>query len=164
MSPIELVSATEADAPVLANLLELYIHDFSEFVPLEVGKDGRFGYTALPLYWRGENRFAYLAKLDGNWIGFALVHRIQGSNAASDHWDMAEFFILRAHRRCHHGSTMAEQVFRRHPGAWRVRVLRANSSAEKFWQRVVDTSPVKIQADRKEHIDGRWWHIFSLLT
>ena len=36
---------------VLANLLELYAHDFSEFHDLELGMDGRFGYSHLPLYW-----------------------------------------------------------------------------------------------------------------
>jgi hypothetical protein len=36
---------------ILANLLELYAHDFSEFHELELGSDGRFGYGGLPLYW-----------------------------------------------------------------------------------------------------------------
>jgi predicted acetyltransferase len=32
------------------SLLELYIHDFSELVPTDVGDDGRYGYQSLPLF------------------------------------------------------------------------------------------------------------------
>jgi hypothetical protein len=41
---IELVPAERNHEPILANLLELYIHDFSEFHDSEIGADGRFGY------------------------------------------------------------------------------------------------------------------------
>ncbi len=47
---IELVPAAQGQEPVLANLLELYAHDFSEFVDLTIGPDGRFHYPRLPLY------------------------------------------------------------------------------------------------------------------
>ena len=46
---IEVISATAAQAPILANLLELYAHDFSEFHDLNIGEDGRFGYRSLSL-------------------------------------------------------------------------------------------------------------------
>ena len=48
---IQLELAVREQPPILANLLELYAHDFSEFQPLDVGSDGRFGYKYLPLYW-----------------------------------------------------------------------------------------------------------------
>src|SRR3569832_2942286 len=40
--------ATAADAGVLGNLLELYVHELSDVFPgLHVGPDGRFGYAKL---------------------------------------------------------------------------------------------------------------------
>ena len=43
---VNLDAATLADAGLLANLLELYIHDLSQTFPdIELGADGRFGYT-----------------------------------------------------------------------------------------------------------------------
>jgi hypothetical protein len=39
---VEVMPAILEDQPVLANLLELYIHDFSEFLSLDLGADGRF--------------------------------------------------------------------------------------------------------------------------
>jgi hypothetical protein len=44
---IEVVSAAPGEEPILANLLELYAHDFSEFHEVEIGVDGRFGYKSL---------------------------------------------------------------------------------------------------------------------
>jgi hypothetical protein len=41
---VEVIPAVPAQAPILANLVDLYLHDFSEFRPLEIGDDGRFGY------------------------------------------------------------------------------------------------------------------------
>ncbi len=40
---IQVIPATADQAPILANLLELYAHDFSEFHDLDIGEDGRFG-------------------------------------------------------------------------------------------------------------------------
>lgn len=48
---IAVIPARPEHESILANLLELYAHDFSEFHDLEVGADGRFGYSSLPLYW-----------------------------------------------------------------------------------------------------------------
>ena len=84
--------ATVADAELLSNLLELYIHDLSAAFPhLELGADGRFGYPKLPLYWsEPESRFPFLIRCDGRVAGFALVTR--GSPATDDPnvFDIAE--------------------------------------------------------------------------
>jgi hypothetical protein len=55
---IEIIPSLPEQEPVLANLLELYAHDFSEFIDLELGADGRFGYEHLPLYWKESSRYA----------------------------------------------------------------------------------------------------------
>jgi hypothetical protein len=50
LSPhIELIPASAEQEPTVANLLELYAHDFSEFQDLEIEETGRFGYPPLPL-------------------------------------------------------------------------------------------------------------------
>ena len=56
---VSLAVALSSDAALLANLLELYVHDLSEAFPLiELGADGRFGYDPLPRYWsEPERRF-----------------------------------------------------------------------------------------------------------
>ena len=53
---LEVISATAEQQPVLANLLELYAHDFSEFHQVALNDDGRFGYADLPRYWSDPGR------------------------------------------------------------------------------------------------------------
>ena len=96
---VDVIQATIEEIPVVANLLELYAHDFSEFHSIEPGPDGRFGYPDLPLYWSESGRHAFLIKVDGKLAGFALIREILPVSGTNSIWDMAEFFVLRAYRR-----------------------------------------------------------------
>jgi predicted acetyltransferase len=131
---IEMIPATAEQEPTVANLLELYAHDFSEFHPLEVDGTGRFGYPSLPLYWSEPGRYPFLVKMGGNLAGLVLAKR--GSQVSGDLtvWDMAEFFVLRGYRRRGIGTQVAHEVWRRFPGPWEVRVMELNVSAHHFWE------------------------------
>ena len=97
---VVLESATLRDAAVLSNLLELYSHDLSDVFALEPGVDGRFGYEKLPLYWsEPESRFPFLIRAGTRLAGFALVTRGSPASDDCDAFDIAEFFVLRRHRR-----------------------------------------------------------------
>jgi predicted acetyltransferase len=130
---LEVISASREQAPILANLLELYAHDFSEFHDVQIGDDGRFGYAALPLYWSAPDRYPLLFKIDGKLAGLALVEKRE------ECWDMAEFFVLRGCRRRGIGTRVAHEVWRQFPGVWQIRVMQANVSAMDFWARAIES-------------------------
>ena len=136
---IALDAATSADATLLSNLLELYIHDLSASFPnIELGADGRFGYKRLSLYWsEPERRFPFLIRFDGRVVGFALVTR--GSPATDDPnvFDVAEFFVIRRHRRSGVGRQAAVLLWNRLPGKWIVRVSEGVPGALPFWSSVI---------------------------
>jgi predicted acetyltransferase len=134
---IDLVPATLAQQPIVANLLQLYIHDFSEFLPLEIGPDGTFGYPDLPLYWQTPGRHPFLIQVDGIWAGFVLVKTSLDLSTNQPISDIAEFFILRAYRRLGIGTQVAHAVWRRFPGPWTVRVTQSNHAALPFWERAI---------------------------
>jgi predicted acetyltransferase len=156
----ELVAATAAHLPILTNLLQLYAHDFSEFHAIEIDPDGRFDYHQLPLYFSDRNRHPFLVMLDARPAGFVFVSQGSEVTGSRQAWDMAEFFILRAHRRRGLGTRMAHQVFARFPGPWEVRVMHSNRSARDFWARAISSftsqpaHPATFQ--RGEHS----WHLF----
>src|SRR5271170_6730931 len=110
---VELLEATSEHEPILANLLELYMHDFSEFLDLDIGEDGRFGYPSLPLYWSESGRHPFLIRADGKPAGFALVKNVPGVSGSGAVWDMAEFFVLRGYRRRGVGKLAAHELWRR---------------------------------------------------
>jgi predicted acetyltransferase len=129
---IELDPALPKHTPILANLLELYAHDFSEFHNLEIGADGRFGYKSLSLYWTEPDRHPFLIRVDGKLAGLALVKRGSEISGNQTVWDMAEFFVLRGCRRRGSGTLAAQAVWRGFPGPWEVRVMQSNVLARLF--------------------------------
>jgi predicted acetyltransferase len=135
---VALDTAAPRDAPVLANLLELYAHDLSDAFALELGADGRFGYEKLPLYWsEPERRFPFLIRSGIRVAGLALITRGSPASDDSDDFDVAEFFILRRHRRCGVGRRAAFLLWDRFPVRWIVRVSQANHAGCQFWARVI---------------------------
>jgi predicted acetyltransferase len=159
---IELVPAAPEQEPIIANLLQLYAHDFSEFHHLELGADGRFGYQPLPLYWSDPDRYPFLIQVDGKLAGFALVKRGSEFSDRETVWDVAEFFVVRAYRRQGIGLKAAHEVWRKFPGPWEVRVMQSNRTALDFWMRAITTfnngqaiHPARIEKN------GECWYVFS---
>jgi predicted acetyltransferase len=159
---ITLEPATRADRPVLANLLELYVHDLSEIFPqARVGADGRFGYDKLPLYWSEAGRFPFLIRAGGELAGFALAMR--GSPATDDpeDLDVAEFFVLRGHRRAGVGRRAAPLLWDRISGSWVVRCSLANRPGLPFWESAIRGYTGGAYEARELPGDPNPWRVFS---
>ena len=159
-----MLPAAPEQEPVLANLLELYAHDFSEFIDLQLQSDGRFGYPRLSLYWQEEGRLPFLVKVDGYLAGFVLVSR--GSRVRDDPevWDMAEFFIVRRYRKRGIGAAIAQEIWRRFPGAWEVRVLASNEPARAFWAAAIRGFPGARAEEATNEVEGKRWHVFAFVS
>jgi predicted acetyltransferase len=158
---IEVIPARPEQELILANLLELYAHDFSEFHELELGSDGRFGYGSLPLYWSEPGRHPFLVWVEGKLAGLILVKR--GSEVSGDEtvWDVAEFFVLRGYRRRGIGTQIAHEVWRRFPGPWEVRVMESNIVARDFWAHAISTLTGQAMEPVRLEKDGQSWTLFS---
>ncbi len=157
---VELRPVSVEQKSVLANLLELYIHDFSEFHAVELNADGRFNYPHLEPYWHHPGRFPFLITVNEKLAGFVLVQQesqISGDRAV---WDMAEFFIVRAYRRCGAGKAMAHEIWKRFPGRWEVRVMHVNQIAFSFWSAAIAGFVGKPIAPVSVEKGNTGWHVF----
>jgi predicted acetyltransferase len=158
---IEIIAASLEQKAILANLLELYSHDFCEFVDLEIGPDGRFGYSDLDIYWTEPARHPLLVYVDTRLAGFALIDGLQPGLPDEMVWDVAEFFILRGYRRAGIGTEVAHQVWKRFPGRWQVRVIVSNQPAYGFWHHAITSfAGQEIDATRVRQ-GGRDRYLFS---
>lgn len=157
----ELVPATPDQEPILANLLELYLHDFSEFHDLLVAPNGRFGYPNLRLYWNNPGRHAFLLRVDNELAGFALIKKVPDASTDQSAWDMAEFFILRRYRRNGIGTRAAHEVWKRFPGPWQVRAMQSNQPAIHFWTHAIQSFIGKDANSTRIESDGHRWQVFS---
>ncbi|WP_336518194.1 GNAT family N-acetyltransferase [Pollutibacter soli] len=134
---LSLELAKEDLKPVFENLMQLYIYDFSEFIPTDLKADGKFApYPALDSYWEQPGiRFPYLVKSADTIVGFVLVRQIISEE--KNYFSIAEFFILRSHRRKGWGSIVAQLAFDLHKGNWEVYQWNTNLPAQLFWRTVI---------------------------
>src|SRR4051812_27814872 len=88
----------KAQSEVLQNLFELYAHDFSEHVPLDLKPTGRFEIDVGDRWWT-EGHYPFFIRCDQQLCGFALVRRGSLVTGATDVMDVAEFFVVRGVRR-----------------------------------------------------------------
>ena len=138
---IQVGRASADEAAAVAQLMQLYLHDFSEFAPLDsshgqLADDGFFFYPHLASYWSDPRREPLLVRVKGRLAGFVLVNDWPASGLPVD-FAIAEFFVARKYRRRSIGTEIARQVIGARPGQWEVAVLAVNQPAIAFWRRAL---------------------------
>jgi predicted acetyltransferase len=142
MPEVTLEPAGPDSRQTLANLFQLYIHDFSEqwagTSRGELGEDGLFEGSPSPEAYRTEpGRESFLIRDDGHLAGFVLINRHSHSGLPLDH-AIAEFFVVRKHRRSGVGRAAARAAMAPRRGQWELAVARRNAGALAFWRAVAD--------------------------
>ena len=132
---VQVIEATEADRPIVANLSKFYVYDFTEYTRWPVPDDGMFTCKDLAHYWDEPDHHPFVVRVDDELAGFAFVAQLEDS--PDPLFDIGEFFILRKFRRKGVGQFVAHCLFRRFPGRWQVRQLPPNTVATAFWRAVI---------------------------
>lgn len=149
-------------AGVLENLFELYVHDFSEHVPLDIKPNGRFDLPLEERWWTAQDHYPFFVRWKSKLAGFALVRRGSRITGASDIMDVAEFFVLRGARKKGVGTSAARALLAAYPGKWEIRIRKTNPAALKFWLRVVEpwsSGPVSSQPFSSQGVD---WEVLRI--
>ena len=159
MTAVTLEPCAVERRPALQSMFQLYIHDFTEHwagQPRgELQQDGRFpDYPGLDRYWLEPDRSAWFIRVDGHLAGFALLSAESHSGEPADH-DMAEFFVVRKHRRGGVGFAAARQLIAPRKGVWEIAVTRSNVGALAFWRRVA-AEMASGEVDEQWLDDDRW--------
>jgi predicted acetyltransferase len=124
--------------PVLERLMELYLHDFSEFDQGDIGPDGLYGYDYLDSYWTESDRHAFIVYVNDQIAGFLLVNKIVILDKNIGAFSIAEFFIMRKHRRKGIGRQTAILIFNRFPGRCEISQEAANKPSQILWKNVIN--------------------------
>ncbi|MES2212735.1 MAG: GNAT family N-acetyltransferase [Pseudomonadota bacterium] len=158
---IEVIKATIEQKPILANLLELYSYDFTEFCDFDIGNDGFYGYKWLPLYWTESTRFPYIIYVDKKIAGLVLVQRGSPISDDTQIWDIAEFFVMKKYKRCGVGTAAALNIWKQFKGKWQVRVLKSNEIACSFWPRAIKQLTSSPPSGTELTINNEDWIVYS---
>ncbi|HXK17388.1 MAG TPA: GNAT family N-acetyltransferase [Polyangiaceae bacterium] len=126
-------------ASVLTNLFQLYVHDFSELLPIDLEQSGLFQVPSWDQWWTRDDHFPYFIRSADQvrLLGFALVRRGSRVTGATAVMDVAEFFVARGARGRGVGRAAAHELFAHFREPWEIRVRDSNALAQKFWSGVV---------------------------
>ena len=158
---LEVLKAKEEQKPILANLLELYAYDFTEFCDFDIGNNGFYGYEYLPLYWTDQNRFPYLIYVENKLAGFVFVQIGSPISKDTEVWDIAEFFIMKKYKRQGVGTAVALKIWQQFNGDWQVRVLAENQIAKSFWLQAIKKFTSEVPAETNIKIKKDDWIIYN---
>jgi predicted acetyltransferase len=148
-------------AAVLQNLFELYAHDFSEHVPLDLKATGRFDVSVGERWWT-DGHYPFFIRCDEKLCGFALVRRGSKFTGEMGVMDVAEFFVVRGARGRKVGATVAHALFTAFPGGWEIRVRQSNAAALRFWSRAVEKWVGRPVASVQVSFEGVDWNVLRV--
>jgi len=134
MEALEVRLAQKGDRLVIKNMIELYLHDLSEYWDYDLDEHGQYGYM-LDNYWGAPNHFAFVFLVEGRYAGFALIDDAV-SLSENERW-MGQFFVLRKYRRQGIGSRAAKVIFDTLPAKWEIGQVPANVPAQMFWRKMI---------------------------
>lgn len=138
--------AGEDEQPLLAGMLQFYIYDFSEMEPaesaaFELETNGLFKpYAYLSDYWRERGRIPLIIRKGGLPVGFALLNDHSHTGMPVDR-NMAEFFVMRKHRRGGVASAAVRAILTAYPGHWEIAIAERNPGAKAFWPSAIAATP-----------------------
>jgi len=139
---------------ILANLLEKYDYEFSQYTGADINKLGLFGYSYLDHYWTDEGqRWAYFIEVDGKLAGFVMVKKHFSAEGREIDFCMAEFFVVYKYR----GTGVAKKAFfdtlKLHKGRWELYYTPKNITSARFWHKTIN-----------EYTDGKYEFIKAYPT
>jgi predicted acetyltransferase len=135
MPTIELHPAHRDELQTIENLMQFYMYDFSQWLPLKLGEHGFFSIQLKDNYWGNPAIQPFLIRVDGELAGFVTVD-------ADTHIDGAEhnigyFFLTRRYRGQGVAQFVVSALLSRLPGQWQIFHIDANLPAQRFWARLI---------------------------
>lgn len=133
---VELSKATIAEKPIVDNLSQFYLYEFSQYMPslqLEEHCGLYHGLPDLDAYWDDPNREPFIIRVDGELAGFVLVKK----GVADEPHQIGEFFVMQKFGGKGIGTSAAKSIFDMFPGNWLIHEMWNNYKAQAFWHGVV---------------------------
>ncbi|MDR2547780.1 MAG: GNAT family N-acetyltransferase [Lachnospiraceae bacterium] len=135
---VKLKRALLEDREIIANLLEKYSYEFSQYDDRDVNKLGLYGYQYLDYYWTETNRHPYIIEADENIAGFVMINDFPEANDRETDFSVSEFFVMHKYRRRGVGEKAFLMVMNLHKGKWQLKRHPKNLASVSFWDKVVD--------------------------
>jgi predicted acetyltransferase len=159
---LDIAQVREDEIPLLEQLYQLYLYDFSPYLELDVDERGRFDDGVVPAdYLKDDDKEALFLRVGEKVAGFALLDRDCELLEEPEAVRVAEFSVLLRYRRQGLGRGFARALVRRHPGWWEASIVDKNEPAKAFWRQVVkEFTPSSYREQAVEADDGSELFVF----
>ena len=151
MHVVELLEAKGDGLNCIENMMQFYMYDFSEWLPIPFNSAGLFTLRPKEPYWAAPSTKPFLIMVNGETAGFVCVDN--EVNHVEVNFNIGYFFVSRRFRGAGIGLAVVEKLLARFPGCWQIFHINKNLPAERFWKKVI---PLVTHGDfsvRGEHID-----------
>lgn len=132
---IRIVNVNIYEKEILAELLEKYNYEFSQYDRRELPTNARYGYKYLNNYFTDNDRYAYFIYCDTKLAGFALIRKNPDCERSAN-WSVAEFFVIYNYRRQGVATEAIKQLFDIHKGYYHINYHKKNIASELFWNKI----------------------------
>lgn len=135
-----IIAATIEDYPTIQNMARFYLYDMSRYCASisdewNIPADGMYQCFDFKNYFLDPMRKAFLVKVGEKLAGFVLLDK-EGTSKNLD-WNIGEFFILSQFQSKGISKLVAYEIWKTHPGSWRVAVIPENVKALTFWRNII---------------------------
>lgn len=135
MNVIELQPAQRDELECIENLMQFFMYEFSEWLPIKLGRHGLFAIQEKTAYWRKPATRPMLIRVDGELAGFAIVD--DAVHFPEVQYNLGYFFVIRRFRGRGIGKQVVTHLLTQLPGQWQIFHIDDNQPARAFWARVV---------------------------
>jgi predicted acetyltransferase len=152
MNTVELIEAKGEDLQCIENLMQFYMYDFSEWLPIPFNDLGLFSIRSKVAYWARPSTKPFLILVNGDIAGFVSVD--DEVTHSEVNFNIGYFFVSRRFRGQGVGSTVVGRLLGRFPGCWQIFHINKNQPASAFWKKVLPSLTSGNFSVHSEHIDG----------
>ncbi|MCK1789396.1 GNAT family N-acetyltransferase [Pseudomonas violetae] len=152
MPLIELHAAQRDDLDTIENLMQFYLYDFSEWLPLKLAGHGFFSIQPKLEYWRKPATQPFLITADGELAGFVTVD--DQTHLDGVQLNLGYLFVIRRFRGLGVAKFVVSDLLSRNPGQWHIFHIDANLPARRFWARLIPILTGNLYSLHQRPVDG----------
>ncbi|POA49016.1 GNAT family N-acetyltransferase [Pseudomonas sp. MPR-ANC1] len=152
MPTIELHPAQRDELQIIENLMQFYMYDFSQWLPLKLAEHGFFSIQPKDDYWRHPATRPFLIRVDGELAGFVTVD--DTTHIAGAKHNIGYFFLTRRFRGQGVAQFVVSALLSKIPGQWQIFHIDANRPAQRFWAGLIPALSGSEFTQQQREVDG----------
>lgn len=136
---LEVKKIEKKDKSVLANLFQLYMHDITQDLHMDINEHGLFDYDYIDYFFSKDGYMPFMIYVDDKIAGFVLIDLdFMVLEGKEDEYNLSEMFILNGYKGKGIGKKVAFIIFDMFLGTWEVKPVPRSLRAKTFWEKSIN--------------------------